>query len=159
VGSTIQPPVGAPYPDQTSILLAEYEFARENRNQANTAAWEMTAIMWGGQTLLLGFALEAVEYRSAQPLIVVLSLLGIVLSCFNYVVMQTRILVCHQMVDVCYEIEDLLPMVVKPQHRLNPLYPKKKQTRWFYAVNFIFAAAWILVGLRAGVFYCHSWGR
>jgi hypothetical protein len=32
----------------TQIALAEYEFARDNRNQADATFWEMTAIVWGG---------------------------------------------------------------------------------------------------------------
>jgi hypothetical protein len=159
MGTTIQPPVGIPNPDQTPILLAEYEFARENRNQADTAAWEMTAIMWGGQTLLLGFVLEAIELRAAQPLIMFLAAFGVALSYYNHVVMQTRSLVAREMVRVCGEVERLVPMVLKPQQGLNLLYPKNRQTTWFYIINFGFAAAWLFAGLRAGAYYCHHWAR
>jgi hypothetical protein len=159
MNATSQPPNGGLDNNQTTILLVEYEFARETRGQADTAAWEMTAIMWGGQTLLLGFALEAIEFRSAQPLIMLLAAVGVLLSCYNHVVMQTRSLVAREMVSVCAELEDLVGMNVKPQHRIDLRYPKNRQTTWFYVINFSFAAVWIFAGLRAGAYYCQHWGR
>jgi hypothetical protein len=159
MNATIQPPNGDLDSNRREILLAEYEFARETRGQADTAAWEMTAIMWGGQTLLLGFALEAIEFRSAQPLIMLLAALGVGLSGYNHVIMQTRSLVAREMVRVCAELEALVPMVVKPQHRIDLRYPKNRQTIWFYVINFSFAAVWIFAGLRAGAYYCQHWGR
>jgi hypothetical protein len=54
-GQGVPPP---PPPESTDLQIAEYEFARDNRGHADATAWEMTAIVWGGQTLLLGFILS-----------------------------------------------------------------------------------------------------
>jgi hypothetical protein len=141
------------------ILLAEYEFARENRHAGDAIAWEMTAIVWGGQTLLLGFALEAIQYPSAQPLIPLLAILGILLSIFNHVVIRSRRTVCNSMNQVCREIETMLPMKLQPQHRLDGVYTRGKQTTWFLIVNYIFVAVWLCVALRAVVLFCTAVGR
>jgi len=42
-------------------LREAYRFAREDRANADTLLWEVSAIIWGGQTLLLGFVLEAIS--------------------------------------------------------------------------------------------------
>ncbi len=140
-------------------LLAEYAFAYENRSNADSVAWEMTSIMWGGQTLLLGFALEAVGSRPAQPIIVVLAMLGIALSFFNSAVMGTRITVSREMVKVCSEIEDTFPETFKPQRRIDSLYPSKTQTFWFNFINISLSLVWIVVGLRAGFLYLNHCGQ
>jgi hypothetical protein len=159
MGTGSQAPAGLDGSDRDSALH-EYTFAYENRNQADASAWEMTAIMWGAQTLLLGFVLEAIGDRPAQPLIVFLVPLGIMLSYFSYVVMRARRIVCLEMIRICCEIEDSVPMVVKPQSRLNKVYPAKKlQTFPFWIINLMLSAIWILVGLRALALYCHHWSR
>src|SRR5580700_9125501 len=92
--------------DRTALLVAEYEFARDNRSTADATSWEMTAIVWGGQTLLLGFILEAVSNRDVQLLIALVGVLGLVLCRFNYVVMRSRNIVCKEMNAICVEIEN-----------------------------------------------------
>lgn len=139
--------------NEFQILMAEYEFARDNRNQGDATAWEMTAIIWGGQTLLLGFALEAISNPSAQPLIVGVGALGILMCSFNHVVMQTRTKVCNLMNKLCMEIEDRVPMVLKPQKRLDDEYVHGIQSRWFKYLNWAFVPMWVLVILRAGYLY------
>lgn len=135
------------------ILLAEYEFARENRIQGDATAWEVTAIIWGGQTLLLGFVLEAISQPPAKLLIVGAGILGILMSRFNHVIMRTRTEVCREMNKVCMEIEDRVPMLVKTQNRLDNKYPSGIQSRWFKILNWAFVPLWVLVIIQAGYLY------
>jgi hypothetical protein len=145
-------------PSETEILLAQYEFARENRNTADTVAWEMTAITWGGQTLLLGFVLEAIDQSRVQPLIPFVAFVGVVLSIFNHRVMSHRRSVCNAMVSVCNEIEAAMEMQFQPQHRLDAAYPPHKQSRWFLMVNYLFAAVWAVVAYWAIRLHCSTIG-
>jgi hypothetical protein len=142
--------------DTIQSLIAEYEFARDNRNHSDAVAWEMTAIVWGAQTLLLGFALEAISQRPAQPLVMLAGILGIVMCRFNaVVVLQTRNEVCKVMIQLCIEIEDRIPMLFKPQHRLTASYPSGLQSFWFKILNWSFVPVWVAVIARAGWLYCH----
>jgi hypothetical protein len=139
---------------EIQILLAEYEFARDNRNHADATLWEMNAIIWGAQTLLLGFTLEAVSHRPAQPLVMLVGVLGIVMCRFNAVVVRTRNEVCKEMIDVCLKIEEKVPMLFKPQTYLKSSYPVGLQSKWFRRLNWSFVPVWVAVILRAAWLYC-----
>jgi hypothetical protein len=144
-------------PDPTQFLIAEYEFARDNRNHADASAWEMTSIVWGAQTLLLGFVLEAVSNRDAQPLIMLIAVLGLVMTVFNYVVMTARNRVCNLMNKICLLIEDRPEMVFKPQSYLNRFYRPRIQTVAFRIVNSLFILVWLAVFYAAGrLFFYHN---
>jgi hypothetical protein len=144
-----------PPENQKELLLAAYEFARENRNQSDAAAWEMTAIVWGGQTLLLGFVLEAISNRDAQPLIVLAGVLGALMCGFNHVVMRARNGICKSMVDICIEIEKSLSMPTKPQARLSEHYRPGTQRRWFRIINWVFLPVWLAVIAKAvWLYFC-----
>jgi hypothetical protein len=145
--------------DGNDLLLAQYEFARDNRGHADTSAWEMTSIVWGAQTLLLGFVLEAISNTDAQPLIIGVGVLGILLCIFNFRVMQARNRVCNAMIRICLRIEIRLRMVLKPQHFLNRFYRRGIQRRWFYIVNTSFALAWLAVIVKACVLYFHPYTK
>jgi hypothetical protein len=86
---------------EIQVMLAEYEFARDNRISADTTAWEMTSIVWGAQTLLLGFVLEALPNKESQELIIFVGGLGILLCIFNHFIMKTRSKVAREMVIIC----------------------------------------------------------
>lgn len=145
-----------PSHEEIQFILAEYEFARDNRNHADATEWEMTAIVWGAQTLLLGFVLEAMSNRDVQPLIILVGTLGLVLCRFNYIVVRTRNMVCNLMNEICAGIENSTAfMSRKPQNRIDQHYPRKIQTFWFKAVNVFFAAAWLFVIVTAARLLCH----
>lgn len=155
LATTISPQHSTP-PDPTQLLIAEYEFARDNRNHGDAAAWEMTAIVWGAQTLLLGFVLEAISNSDVQPLIVLVGVLGLVLCRFNYVVVDTRNMVCNLMNEICAEIEkNTAQMLRKPQNRLNERYKPRIQSFWFNVVNWSFVVAWLAVIAMALWLLCH----
>jgi hypothetical protein len=83
-------------------------------------------------------------------------ILGIVMCRFNaVVVLQTRNEVCKVMIQLCIEIEDRIPMLFKPQHRLTASYPSGLQSFWFKILNWSFVPVWVAVIARAGWLYCH----
>jgi hypothetical protein len=147
---------GTPLFETDDLLIAQYEFARDNRGQADSSAWEMTSIVWGAQTLLLGFVLEAISDRNVQLLIVLLGVLGLVLCRFNYVVMDSRHSVCNAMNEICRKIEnETAAMLRKPQISLDKLYKPGRQTLWFNVVNWGFALAWLAVIANSLYLFCH----
>ena len=127
-------------------LLAAYEFAREERDCADVLLWEVAAIIWGGQTLLLGFALEAVSVKDRAPavIVVLVGVVGIVMAVINDLIMRTRSGVCHAMVDLMQDLETKLNMEIKPQHILTEGYKALRQRICFWILNYFFALAWVI---------------
>lgn len=138
-------------PDRTEQNLREaYAFAREERAQADTLLWEVSAIIWGGQTLLLGFALEAINGNSAAlALIVVVAALGIFMASVNDRITNKRSEVCKAMVEVMADIENKLEMAIKPQQIISKTYGTGSQTKWSKRLNRFFQLAWVVVILAA----------
>jgi len=135
-------------PEMTSgkreSLLAAYSFAQESRNHNDLVAWEITAIVWGAQTLLLGFVLDALANKDSRPLILLTALLGIVLTFSNNILLRKRSQVCEMMRSISVQIEDLLEdMEIKPQRALDRKYRRGTQRRAFFTISYSFYVVWI----------------
>jgi hypothetical protein len=129
-------------------LLEAYRCAREERAIADTLLWEVSAIIWGGQTLLLGFALEAISgSREALILIVAVAGIGIFMGFFNQRVTKKRSEVCNKMVRAMSEIEEKLNMSIKPQALISAGYEVGSQTRWSNWLNRGFIIVWCFVAV------------
>jgi len=127
-------------------LREAYTGAREERANADTLLWEVSAIIWGGQTLLLGFVLEAISGHSgALILVIVVALTGIFMSFFNRRVTRKRSVVCREMVEAMAEIEGLLDLPIRPQARITAAYEKGSQTKWSHWFDWLFATVWFVV--------------
>ncbi|MHB8410710.1 MAG: hypothetical protein ACYDDI_02045 [Candidatus Acidiferrales bacterium] len=138
-------------PDRTDQNLREaHAFAREERAQADTLLWEVSAIIWGGQTLLLGFVLEAINGgRAALVLIIVVAVIGIFMASFNDRITNKRSEVCQAMVEVMTGVENQLEMPIKPQQIITKSYGRGFQREWSQKLNWCFRLAWGIVVLVA----------
>jgi len=137
-------------PNANSEKLANfrlaYEFARDTRDTCDTLAWEVAAIIWGGQTLLLGFVLEAIiRQREVLILILVVAILGVVMAVVNHKVRRTRNDVCNGMIEVMLDLENRLEMEVKPQRILSDKYPAGRQKRLSLILDTAFGGVWVIV--------------
>ena|SRR5260370_24267670 len=136
--------------NQDRNLREAYVFAREERAQADTLLWEVSAIIWGGQTLLLGFALEAISgSHGALVLILVVAYLGIRMASFNEGITNKRSVVCKEMVAVMIDVENKLKMPIQPQHNITKAYEDGFQTKWSKKLNELFRLAWCAVAVVA----------
>ncbi|HUI74515.1 MAG TPA: hypothetical protein VLX32_06190 [Candidatus Acidoferrum sp.] len=132
-------------------LREAYVFAREERAQADTLLWEVSAIIWGGQTLLLGFVLEAISTScGALLLVTVVAGIGIFMASFSDRITKKRSEVCNGMIQVMIDVEDKLKMPIKPQHIITEAYGAGYQTKWSKRLNHCFRFAWLVVTLVAG---------
>jgi hypothetical protein len=144
-------------PEQTDSaqdrnLRQAYVFAREERAQADNLLWEVSAIIWGGQTLLLGFALEAISgSKAALVLIIVVSYIGIRMASFNEGITNKRSEVCRAMVAVMVDIENKLKMPIQPQQIITNAYEEGFQTKWSKKLNGLFSLAWGAVAVVAAL--------
>ncbi len=135
---------------QDQNLREAYVFAREERAHADALLWEVSAIIWGGQTLLLGFTLEAISgSRAALLLVIVVAGIGILMASFNDQITSKRSQVCKAMIEVMLGVESKLKMPIKPQQIITDAYGAGFQTKWSKKLNGSFRLAWIAVMLVA----------
>lgn len=132
------------------MMLAEYERAQEVAHHDDAVIYEVAAIVWSADTLLLGFILE-VKCDSNQWLVILSSVVAILLTAsvpFIHTLVKRGQMIAFQ---VCREIESSLPLPHRLHTRIHDAYPKK---RWTYAMWFlsgVFACTWICIIYHAHV--------
>ena len=129
--------------------LHEYDQAQETGRHTDNIIHEVAAIVWGANTLLLGFILE-VPCNSNQGLVIVAALVGIFMS--RYVLQIHWLAKINQKKahELARKIEQEQSFPYKLNNQIYENYPKegpgfiliKSLTRVFYA-------AWALVILHA----------
>ena len=132
------------------ILLAEYERAQEAAYHADVLIYEVAAIIWSGNTLLLGFILEARPEFGIQFIVAVLSVLGILTSLF---VTRTHTLSkIGQRVayEICQEIEKSAAFTHKLHTRIDEIYPRGAAGAWIKGITAAFIFVWGVVFIHAG---------
>jgi hypothetical protein len=143
--------------DRIEILLAEYERGQEIGHHTDGIIHEVTSIVWGANTLLLGFILEVSCDSTNQILVIVSAVVGILMSAYVPWVHHLTKRIQRIAYDVCRKIEDEAPL----PHRLNILinadYPKwKPGLVAVWVLTAVFVAAWLGVIVHAGICLCHS---
>jgi hypothetical protein len=86
-------------------VLAEYELAQEIGHHIDSVIHEITAIVWGANTLLLGFILEVKCESSNQNLVIVAAVVGIFMSTYVIWVMRARLPVQKIAYKVCRKLK------------------------------------------------------
>jgi hypothetical protein len=134
---------------ELSVLLNEYERAQEVAQHSDAVFWEITSIIWGANTLMLGFVLEAIGNASAEWLIVATATLGVVLSMLVVATYYSSKVGQRIAFKVCRSIEARLPTNLKLHTQIDQAYPKQFIQRMVWLVTIIFLLAWIIVGRSA----------
>jgi hypothetical protein len=131
-------------------MLAEYERAQESGLHIDTIIHEITAIVWGANTLLLGFTLEVECKSDNQKLVILAAIIGIFMSTyvpFNVWLGKKAQKVAYR---ICREIEDELPLTHRLAWRIRENYPQWKPGQVALAVlTVVFCFGWCLVFLHA----------
>lgn len=109
---------------ELDVLLNEYERAQELAHHSDAVFWEITSIIWGANTLMLGFVLEAMGNCRAKLLI------------------GQRIAF-----KACRGLEARLRTHSQLHTRIHAEYPKHFVQWLVYLVTFFFLATWGVVGL------------
>jgi len=140
--------MNSPDAEKTSdqIILSEYAQAQEVALHTDTVIHEVAAIVWGANTLLLGFILEVPCKPENQWLVVVASVLGIFMSA--YVPWVQWLTKRGQTIafEVCREIEEGSGFVHKLHSRIHAAYPKKRGQAaiWFLTICFVVGWCWVI---------------
>lgn len=130
--------------------LREYDHALEIAHHNDSIMHEVTAIVWGANTLLLGFILEVGCDSKNQILVIVASIVGIVMTLYVPRIHNLKKINLNIAYRICRQIENDLSL----QHQINNTivkeYPKgQRGFKAIKALTVIFVVAWVLVILYA----------
>ena len=137
--------------------LCEYEQAQAVGHHTDNIIHEVTSIVWGANTLLLGFILEVPCESKNQKLVIVASLVGIFMSAYVPWVHHLTKKAQRVAFDVCRQIESgpLLPH--RLHTKIHEVYPHwKPGLKAVWVLTGIFIGAWIYVFYHARGCLCSS---
>jgi hypothetical protein len=135
---------------QTEILLAEYGHAQDAAHHADVLIYEVAAIIWSGNTLLLGFILEARPEFGIQFVVAVLSILGILTSLFVTRTQSLSKIGQKIAFEICQEIEKNPAFTHKLDTKIDAVYPRGAARAWIRAITAAFIVVWLIVFAHAG---------
>lgn len=143
MGTVAQPPNQIQYCDEWAKTV--YERAQEISHHSDAVAYEVAAIVWSGQVLLLGFVLEVPPHKYQQSLVIVASVLAILLALYVPFVMRLTKIGQHKAYDICREIESKIHSDLRLHTRIAEIYPKGRGQLAVYSLTLIFVMAWAYV--------------
>jgi hypothetical protein len=133
--------------------LCEYDQALEVGHHTDTIIHEVTAIVWGANTLLLGFILEVPCKPKSQILVIVAAVVGVFMSVYvpwvhHWTKKSQRIAY-----GVCRQIETELSLPHRLHTTINEIYPKwRPGLKAVWLLTVVFVLAW--VGVLCNAFAC-----
>jgi hypothetical protein len=139
------------------IVKLVYERAEENAYHDDVLMWEVTSIVWGANTLLLGFILEAISHSEALPLIIAVSIIGIFLTVFVFHFFLLGKIGQRSAYNLGHDIEQDFPEELRLHTRIRETYEKGvapcelwgdrigRARRWVVALTAVFLAGWLFV--------------
>ncbi len=145
------------------ILLSGLDHAHRTFEHSDAVFWEITAIMWGSSTLILGFVLEADPVK-VRPLIVAAAVVGALLSLVVLVTFYSIKVGQDLAVKTYLNLEARLEQMarialpgdppIQPLHRMiRESYPRRFIRKLIWTVTIVFLVVWATVGYRtAGVY-------
>ncbi len=132
--------------------LHEYDHALEIAHHTDTIIHEVTAIVWGANTLLLGFILEVPCESDNQKLVVLSAIVGMAMSVYVPWIYKLAKKGQRAAFQVCREIENdsSLNFKRKVHTKIGATYPKwhpGEVAMWCLTV--LFFVGWIYVAGHA----------
>ena len=121
-----------------------YERAQDAAFHSDEVMWQITAIIWGANTVLLGFVLDAMHTRSVLALIVS-SVVGMVLTAFVARVCAVAKVAKSVGFEICRTIEKHsdFPEHLRLHTRIDKRYPRGFGRRWVYGISITFGLLWL----------------
>jgi hypothetical protein len=141
----------------SSDLMSVYECSQEAAYHSDTVMWEVTAIIWGANTLLLGFILEALEDPRALKIIIPISIIGMILTAFVARVCAVATVAKKAGFGICREMEKTFPERFRLHTTIDKDYPKGMGRTWVYGISSAFGIVWLIVLFYAAwLLLCHT---
>jgi hypothetical protein len=122
-------------------LLVEYQAAQDSAQHHDNLVWTTTGIIWGSSLVLLGFVIANLSTPLLRPIIIVVSILGLLLCAYVWLAaIQFRSIRFHKY-RRCKEIERMLNL---QQHWTLP-YRERIQHTFYAIIMLAFMIAWLVV--------------
>lgn len=135
-----------------------YERAQEDAFHSDAVAYEVAAIVWSANILLLGFVLEVPLTPSRQILVLVGAAVAAIFTGYVPFVLSLTKIGQGIAQKLCREIEvhENLPEWLQLHNRINLVYKKRRGRMAVYVVTVVFLLLWLFVGLRAFAVICRA---
>ena len=124
------------------VLLHQYDHALHVAQFADTSSWEVASIIWGANTLILGFILEVRCAPENQWLVMVAAVVGIFMSLYVPFVQYLTKKGQSVAYAICRDIERESALTHRLHTRINEIYPKKRGQAAIWVLTGIFIGAW-----------------
>jgi Ca2+/Na+ antiporter len=141
--------------DRLQIWLAEYDHAREVAHHNDIIIYQVAAIVWAANAVLLGTDSRIRPTLDSHLAAIAVSTLGIVLSMFVIVVFRLLKRPQHIAFKVCQQIENEIPHSHRLHQRIDRKYPKGAAGVWFCVITILFVSIW---ASRLAQSLCFVWG-
>lgn len=132
--------------DEEERQLKEYELSQQSAEHHDAMLWEVTAIIWGANTLMIAFTFETARDPVTQSRVLVAAILGIALTIFARVNYLTSRQVRRRKYAICQAIEEAIPLVHEQHVNEERVYQKGVQTNWHLAMTVLFVCGWAILG-------------
>jgi hypothetical protein len=128
-----------------------YERAQENALHADVIAYEVAAIVWSANVLLLGFVLEVPLTPARQKPVFAAALVSLFFSVYVPYVMRLTKIGQRLAREICRDIEEKehLPEWLRFHTRVHAIYRPRRGEFAVYAITAVFVLLWFYVGIRA----------
>jgi hypothetical protein len=135
-----------------------YERAQESAFHADVITYEVAAIVWSANVLLLGFVLEVPLTSASQKPVLAAALVSLFFTVYVPYVMKLTKIGQGLALEICREIEEKeqLPEWLRFQTRVHKIYRPRRGQYAVYTLTAVFIVLWFYVGLRALGSICGS---
>lgn len=131
-------------------MLAEYHVAQSVGHHTDTIIHEVTAIVWGADTLLLGFILEAGSQSRRKWLIIGSAAVGILMTVYVPIVLHLTKISQRIAYRTCRQIEKALHLPHRLNTKIDKKYPKwRPGTVMVWLLTIVFLGLWAYVIINA----------
>ena len=129
-----------------------YEMALETAHHSDTLIYEVAAIVWSANALLLGFVLEVPLEAERQSLVFWTAIVGIFFSAYVPFVQWLAKKGQRKAFELCREIERKeLPHWLQLHNQIHAIYPKLRGQVAIWTVSTLFTLLWLCVLRQAWI--------
>jgi hypothetical protein len=131
------------------IATCEYEQAQAMAQHSDAVFYEVAAIVWSANVLLLGFMLEVPLKRHTQGPVLCAAILGFFLTLYVPFVLGLTKKGQLLAFSVCQRAEVRYGFKYRLHNRIDRIYPKKRGRWGVCVVTCAFVVVWLYMAARA----------
>jgi len=133
----------------SKILLSVYERAQDATYHTDLILWQIAAIVWSANAVLLGLVLQFYNGQSTPWLVLLVSAIGMVLTIFVARVCYVAKVVKGVGYPMCQEIEKQFVAELRLHTKIDEKYPKGMARNWVMGITALFVFSWLCIFIAA----------